>query len=228
MKKDHYRRWFADQLVLQNRLLIGAMAAMVGLGLIATLFELTLFASILRIGFVGSWTLAILITLMIQGGILFATWLRMPRRLADAVFQADNDHTVMIINVAPTMTAVWTYALGSLETNRSAVERLLGMLALPQRLFCAAWFVWQRIEQLKTIDVNECASVIRLVHKKAERVEVKEIADELTLPNLPATLRHVSLIDGVVFLTRRSVGLSLANRMVDDMEAWTKKNSSPE
>ena len=32
MKKDEYRRWFSDQLLRQNRLLIGAMAAMIGLG----------------------------------------------------------------------------------------------------------------------------------------------------------------------------------------------------
>ena len=228
MKKEEYQRWFSDQLLLQNRLLIGAIAAMAGLSVVATLMEGTLFASVLRIGFIGSWTMAFLITLGILGSILFATWLRMPKQLADAQHEAESDDGVTVIRVAPTMTAVWTYALGSLETERSGVERLFGMLALPQRLFCAAYFTWQRMEQLKSIDVNECSAVIRLVHRKAERVEVKEIAAELTLPDLPATLRNVSLIDGVVFLTRRSVGLSLANRLVDDMEEWTKKHARPE
>ena len=64
MKKEEYRRWFSDQLLLQNRLLIGAIAAMAGLSVVATLMEGTLFASVLRIGFIGSWTMAILIRLM--------------------------------------------------------------------------------------------------------------------------------------------------------------------
>jgi hypothetical protein len=67
MKKDEYRRWFSDQLVLQNRLLMGAIAAMAGLGLIATLMEMVIFASILRVGFVGSWILAFLLTTGILG-----------------------------------------------------------------------------------------------------------------------------------------------------------------
>jgi len=229
MKKDEYRRWFADQLLLQNRLLIGAVSAMAGLGLIATLMEATLFAVILKAtGFAGFWATAILYTLAIQGAILFATWIRMPKQLADAKHEAETDDGVTMIRIAPTMTAVWTYALGSMETDRTPVERLLGMLALPQRLFCAAYFTWQRMEQQKTINVNECSSVIRMIHRKAERVEVKEIAAELSLSDLAVTLRNVSLIDGVIFLTRRSVGLSLANRLTDDMDEWMKKQPRAE
>jgi hypothetical protein len=34
------------------------------------------------------------------------------------------------------------------------------------------------------------------------------------------------LIDGVVFLTRKSIGLSLANRLVEDIEDWKKKKTA--
>jgi len=36
----------------------------------------------------------------------------------------------------------------------------------------------------------------------------------------------VSLIDGVVLLTRGTLGMSLANRLVDDLAAWQKKQSA--
>lgn len=228
MKKDEYRRWFSDQLVLQNRLLMGAIAAMAGLGLVATLLEMVIFASIIYVGFYDSWIVAFLLTTGILGVVLFLTYLRLPKQLADREHELELDDRVTIIRTAPTMTAVWTYALGSLESDQSWVERLLGMLALPQRLFCAAYFAWQRTEQLKTIDVNDCAAVIRLLDRKAERIEVGVLMEELQLSNLEATLRNLSLIDGVMFLAQKTLGLSLTNRLVDDMTEWIKKQRSAE
>ena len=226
MKKDEYRRWFSDQLLLQNRLLIGAITAMIGLGLVATLLEAGIFAVILWLGFHFSWIPAFVVAFGILGAVLFLTYLGLTKQLSDAEHEVEQDAEVLTIRTAPTMTAVWTYALGSLETDQTWVERLLGRLALPQRLFCAAYFTWQRMEQLKTVDINDCSAVIRLLHKEAERVEVSKLVEELQLPNLVTTLRNVSLIDGVMFLTRRSVGLSLTNRLVDNMEEWTKKHKA--
>ncbi len=228
MKKDEYRRWFSDQLVLQNRLLMGAITAMAGLGLVATLLEMLVFASIFRVGFVGSWIVAFLLTAGILGLVLFLTYLRLSKQLADREHEVELDDRILIIRTAPTMTAVWTYALGSLESDQSWVERLLGMLAMPQRLFCAAYFAWQRTQQLKTIDVSDCAAVIRLLHRKAERIEVGQLVEELQLSNLEATLRNLSLIDGVMFLAQRTLGLSLTNRLVDDMAEWTRKHKAAE
>lgn len=228
MKKDEYRRWFSDQLVLQNRLLMGAIAAMAGLGLIATLMEMVVFASIIHVGFRFAWILAFLTAAGILGGVLFLTYLRLPKQLADREHELELDDRNTIIRTAPTMTAVWTYALGSLESDQSWVERLLGMLAMPQRLFCAAYFTWQRSEQLKSVDVNDCAAVIRLLDRKAERIEVGQLVEELELPNPEATLRNLSLIDGVMFLAQKTLGLSLTNRLVDAMAEWTRKHKASE
>ena len=227
MKKDEYRRWFSDQLLQQDRLLIGAITAMVGLGLVATLMEATVFAVILHIGFIpGPWILAVFVAFGILGGILFFTFLRLSRQLGDTEHEVELNDSVTAIRTAPTMTAVWTYALGSLEIDQTWIERLFGKLALPQRLFCAAYFLWQRMGQLKTVEINDCSAVIRLLHREAERVEVSKLVEELQLANLPATLRDVSLIDGVMFLTRRSVGLALTNRLVENMDEWTKKHKA--
>ena len=227
MKKDEYRRWFSDQLLQQDRLLIGAITAMVGLGLVATLMEATVFAVILHIGFIpGPWILEFFVAFGILGGILFFTFLRLSKQLGDTEHEVELNDSITAIRTAPTMTAVWTYALGSLEIDQTWIERLFGKLALPQRLFCAAYFLWQRMGQLKTVEINDCSAVIRLLHRQAERVEVSKLVEELQLANLPATLRDVSLIDGVMFLTRRSVGLALTNRLVENMDEWTKKHKA--
>ena len=230
MKKDEYRRWFADQLLQQNRLLTGAMAALVGLGFIAALIEATLFAAVLHFGILsGSWPTAYFVSFCIQGVMLFVTFLRLSKQLPDTEHEVELEEGFTIIRTAPTMSTVWTYALGSLETDQTWIERLFSIMALPQRLFCAAWFTWQRIIRLKTIDINECSTVVRLLDRKRERIEVSDLAEELQLPDIATTLSNVSLIDGVMFLKQKSMGLSLTNRLVDAMEEWSRKNSkSPE
>ena len=140
MKKDEYRRWFSDQLLQQNRLLIGAITAMIGLGLVASLLEAGIFAVILHIGFVDPLIQAFIVAFGIQGGIFFFTFLRLSTQLGDAEHEVELEDRVTAIRTAPTMTAVWTYALGSLETDQTWVERLLGKLAMPQRLFCVHIF----------------------------------------------------------------------------------------
>ena len=199
---------------------------MVGLGLVATLFEAGIFAVIVHFGFRFSWIPAFVVVFGILGAVLFFTYLGLAKQLGDAEHEVELDDRVTSIRTAPTMTAVWTYALGSLEIDQTWIERLLGKLALPQRLFCAAFFSWQRMEQLKTVHINDCSTVIRLLHREAERVEVSKLVEELQLSNLAAILRDVSLIDGVMFLTRRSVGLSLTNRLVENMDEWAKKHKA--
>ncbi len=220
MKKEAFRRWLRERLVTQNRLTMGSIVAMIAIGLVATLIEGVVFFLILWAGFIGSAPLAVLTTVGIQVGILGLTWLGLPKQLPDVQHEAELDGENVLISAAPNMTAVWTYGLGSMESDRTWVERLIGMLTLPQRMCLAAWFTWNRLQQLKGIAVDPCAMVIRLLHKEAERVELKKIVEEVQLADLPSTVRQLSLIDGVVFLTRQSVGLSLAPRLLDDIADW--------
>lgn len=225
LKKEQMRRWLGERLQTQKQLVTAAMAGMAVIGAIATLMEFTLFYLIISIGFVKSSAPAILVTLMILATIQYFTLMWMPKQLADAEHESINEDQVTIVRSAATMSAAWTYAFGSLESDRTWVEILLGLLSLPQRMFAAAWFAWQRKGEIEAVEIAPCALILRLLHKEAERVDLKKITEEVELTDLAKTLRQVSLIDGVVFLTRNSVGLSLANRLVDDIEAWRKKNT---
>jgi hypothetical protein len=169
-----------------------------------------------------------LATLMILATIQYFTLLWMPKQLADIDHESVSEDEVTIVKSAATMSSAWTYAFGSLESDRTWIEILLGLLSLPQRMFAAAWFSWQRKGEIDAVEIAPCALILRLLHKEAERVDLKKITEEVELTDLAQTLRQVSLIDGVVFLKRNSVGLSLANRLVDDIEAWRKKNTEPQ
>jgi len=227
MKKDLYRQWFTDQLQHQMRLLTGAVAAMCGLGLIATIIETSVFAFILHFGFYfSSWIFAYVFAFGIMGLMLFFVFFQMPKHLGDSEHEVELEEGSAIIRTAPTMSTVWTYALGSLETDQTVIERFMSIVSLPQRMICAAWFTLQRMTQLKAINVSECSAVMRLLHKKEERVEISDLIEELQIPDLTTTLRNVSLIDGVMFLKQKSMGLSLTRRLIDAMWEWAEKNKS--
>lgn len=229
MKREEMRQWLLGQLELQNKLIIGAAAAMGAIGVITTLMEFGLFFMIIRIGFIKSTVPAFLATTMILAGIQFFTFLRLPKELPDREYECELEDGNITIQVAPAMSIVWTYSFGSLESDQSWVERLLGLLTLPQRMCMAAWYTWQRRDELKKIDTDPVAGVLRLLHKEAARVEIAELILKAKLSDPETTFRHVSLIDGVIFLTRKTCGLSLANRAIDDINQWAAKRvQSPE
>ena len=228
LKKEQMRRWLTERLQTQKQLVMAAMLGMAVIGTVATLIEFVLFYLIIRIGFIQSGVLAMLATLGILATIQYFTLLWMPKQLADIDHESVSEDEVTIVKSAATMSSAWTYAFGSLESDRTWIEILLGLLSLPQRMFAAAWFSWQRKGEIDAVEIAPCALILRLLHKEAERVDLKKITEEVELTDLAQTLRQVSLIDGVVFLKRNSVGLSLANRLVDDIEAWRKKNTEPQ
>lgn len=225
LKKEQMRRWLTERLQTQKQLVMAAMAGMAVIGTIATLMEFFVFYLIINFGFIDSRSLAILITLIIMGIIQYFTLSWMPKQLADIEHESVSDDEVTIVKSAPTMSAAWTYAFGSLESDRTWVEMLLGLLSLPQRMLAAASFAWRRKAEIDAVEIAPCSLIIRLLHNEAERVDLKKITEEVELADVSKTLRQVSLIDGVVFLTRHSVGLSLANRLSEDIEAWRKKNT---
>ncbi|MCA9036755.1 MAG: hypothetical protein KDA91_16590 [Planctomycetaceae bacterium] len=221
MNKEDYRQWLAKRVITQTRLATVAVTIMGLGGAGAFMMEAFLVRWIITTGFISNGFLSWMITLGILGTVLFVTWLRVPGNIGDKQHTADIGETQLTLHVAPAMGAVWTFALGSIDSDQTWVERLLGLLALPQRMLCAAWYVFHRIQQLKELNIPGCAHVIRIVSRKAERVEVSEIAEKRKEDDdLPKTLREVSLIDGVVFLTRKTVGISLAPRLVDELNGW--------
>ncbi|MCP4507564.1 MAG: hypothetical protein GY826_14375, partial [Fuerstiella sp.] len=141
-----------------------------------------------------------------------------PETLCDGRHKLQIDDNAVTIRVAPTMSNVWTYALGSLESDQSIPERIFGIMMIVPRMLWTASYVFNRIDEVRQIDVAECGKVLRLLLKKSERVEAADIASKFSRMDLPKTLRQVSLVDGVVFLTKEGVGLSLAKRFTDMLE----------
>ncbi len=229
MKREEMKQWLDQQLLLQNKLVTGASVAMLAIGIVTVIMELTLFFVILRIGFIGSGWLALLVALTILAGIQCLVVIRFPKDLPNREYSIEGESEELIIRTFPAMSAVWTYGFGSLESDQSWVDRLLGILTLPQRMCMAAWYSWKRRDDLKQVDTHACAGVFRLLHKENARVEISELVTKAKLDDPATTFRDVSLFDGVIFLTRKTAGLSLANRVLDDINDWyQKRHAQPE
>ncbi|MDG1893706.1 MAG: hypothetical protein P8J37_02240 [Fuerstiella sp.] len=217
MKKEQFNSWLSSKVDTQAKLTIGACVTMACLGLLAFLLQGGFLYVALSWGY-GSRLLAAAIVLAIFGGMGLYIFRTAPQTLCDRQHEVQiNDRTVTV-RVAPTMSNAWTYAIGSLESDQSIPERIFGLMMVVPRMMWTASYVFNRIDQVRQIDVAECGKVLRLLLKKSERVDAEDIASKWQRMNLPKILRQVSLVDGIVFLTKDGVGLSLAKRFTDALE----------
>lgn len=216
MNKNDFNDWLTRRVEFQTKITMGAVASMVGLGLLAFLFQGGLLYVLLKWGY-GT-AVAFLAVVGIFGGMGAYTWMTAPKALKD------ERHTVLIndrkinIRVAPTLAHAWTFALGSMESDQSIFERIFGMMMLVPRMFWTAWYLSSRLQDVREIDVLECGKVLRMLLRKAERVEVTAVAEKFSKMDVAQIVRQVSLIDGVVFLTKGEVAMTLANRFKEDLE----------
>ncbi|MFM7057266.1 MAG: hypothetical protein ACKO2P_10130 [Planctomycetota bacterium] len=227
MKKEQARRWLALKLKSQQQVTLASVAGLAILGSIAWSLELGAATLVLTIGFLPGKSIAFLTAAVILGAVQYFTLLRLPADLGDVrALQKVSEVSESEYTTAQPLSAVWMYAFGSMDSDQFWYEKLLGFLCMPQRLFSAAWFAWKRAEELKQLNTESCAAMIRHLYREAERVEIDELATKLSLADPVRAIREVSLIDGVMLLTRKTTGLNLAPRLVDELNAWLKQDST--
>ena len=227
MKKDQARRWLTQKLKSQQQVTLASVAGLAILGSIAWSLELAAAMLILRIGFLPSQFLAFFTAAGILAAVQYFTILRLHVDLGDVrALQKISEVSQSEYATAQPLSAVWMYAFGSMDSDRFWYEKLLGLLCMPQRLCSAAWFAWKRTEEIRQLNTESCAAIIRHLFREAERVEIDELATKLSLPNPVRAIREVSLIDGIMLLTRKTTGLNLAPRLVDELNEWLKRDST--
>jgi len=217
MKKSEFNAWLTKRVEFQSKVTVGACAGMAGGGLLAFIVQGGLLWLIFSTAY-GSYLLGGLFILLIFGGMGVFTWLTAPKELHDEEYDVTTPNGDVVIRLAPTLSTAWTYAMGSLDSDQSIPERIFGLMMIVPRMAWTAIYVFGRVQEVKEIDVESCGKVLRRLLKKAERVDASDVADRFPDLDLPKTLRQLSLMDGVVFLTKGEVGMTLANRFKDDLE----------
>jgi len=225
MKKEQARRWLQEWLKHQQQVTKFSVLGLAGLAAVVWLLELGLVTLIVRIGFVGSFSMAFLFSGVILGAVQWLTLRRLSDNLGDRVVPgAEPGDREVRYRLAKGLPEVWTYAFGNMDTDLLWQEKLVGVLCMPQRLAAAAVFANRRQLELQRVNIEVCAAVIRQLYRAAERVEILKLADELQLKDLVAVIREVSLVDGVLLSTLRTAGLSLAGRLVESIGEWLQRD----
>ena len=206
---------------------VASAASMAAIGFVLFLAEGGLLYLVMSV----AWNpLAAWVSLVLLFGVtgLFS-WQRSQTELADTRYEVDASGRKRKIRVPPAATSVWTWAFGSLEPDQSVIEKILGVVMLVPRLFCAAWYTWRRAEQVRRIDAETTLEILKILFRRSESVCVGEIARSLGDVDLLKAVRDVALLDGIVFLTTGEPAISVAPRLMEDLEAWrTAGRSVPE
>lgn len=226
MKKEDFNEWLTERVENQTKLTIAAVVTMVGLGLVAFLIQGGLLAAIFSLSL--GWTIGWLVVFALFGAMGYFVHMTAPKKHCDSRHKVDLKLKKTKVRVAPTIANTWAFALGSIDSDQSVFERVFGLMMIVPRMFWSAWYLHKRVAEVRDIDVSACSKVLRLALQKAERISVNEIEEEHPKLDIIKAMRQVSLIDGVVFLTKDGVGLSLASRFKDDLEESLGKGDETE
>lgn len=92
------------------------------------------------------------------------------------------------------------------------------------RMLDGSWKLWQRMQRLKQMDVSGCGRVVALLMRAQGRVAVEDIAKKFPEGDVMKYVQPLADFDGVVFLHKGSLGLTLAPRLVTEFEQWCREN----
>ncbi len=218
MKKRGFKSWVFKRIKTQLKLTTAAAISMAGVGLILFILQAGFLYIVFRAAY--SSTTGILAILALYSVMGIASWRQAEKDLRDRRHKALCNKKDVKLNVAPATSQVWSWAFGSMDPDQSVIEKMMGIAMLVPRLFCAAWYTWQRVDEVRNIDPETTLEVMKILFRSDHSVRPQTIARGLGDVDLNKAIRDVSLLDGVVFLTKDEVTVSVAPRLNEDLEAW--------
>lgn len=218
MKKRGFKSWVFNRIEAQRKLTTAAAVSMAVVGLVLFLFQ----AGFLYLVFSAAYsrTTGILVIIGLFGVMGVASWRQAQKDLRDRRHKTLIKHKKTVINVAPATSQIWSWAFGSMDPDRTILEKIMGVAMLVPRLFCAAWYTWQRVDEVSNIDSDTTLEVMKILFRSDHSVHPQTIAHGLGDAELNKAVRDTSLLDGIVFLTKDQVTISVAPRLREDLEAW--------
>ncbi|MCH2212713.1 MAG: hypothetical protein MK110_15525 [Fuerstiella sp.] len=224
MKKHGFKSWVFNRIEVQRRMTAAAPVGMAAVGLVLFLLE----AGFLFLVFFSAYsaTAGILVNLAVFGVMGLYTWNQARTDLCDRKHKAVCNNDKIVLNLVPATSSVWSWAFGSMDPDLSYGEKFIGIAMLVPRLFFGAWYTWHRLEDVKNIDSKTTLDVMKILFRSDQSVTVQAIADGIGDADLNKAIRDISLLDGVVFMTKEGVSVSIAPRLNEEFEAWRSIEST--
>ncbi|MGZ0171872.1 MAG: hypothetical protein ACKVHE_20200 [Planctomycetales bacterium] len=88
------------------------------------------------------------------------------------------------------------------------------------RMLSLALMLHHKVDRLKQMDVPACSRVIGMLMRAQGRVPIEKIADEFPEADLSQIVPPLADVDGVVFLEKEGMGLTLAPRFMEEFNEW--------
>lgn len=90
------------------------------------------------------------------------------------------------------------------------------------RMLGLALMLHHKADRLKKMDVPACSRVIGMLMRAQGRVPIEEIADKFPDADLSQIVPPLGDVDGVVFLEKDGMGLTLAPRFMEEFNEWAE------
>ena len=218
MTKRGFKNWVYKRIEAQKKLTIAAAVGMIAVGSVLFLVVGGILCFALHFSLGKLWAFGVVGLLFgIMGSI---SWKQARAELSDVRYKVACKGREQKVSVAHATSWVWTWAFGNPDSDQSITQWIAGIAMFVPRLFCAAWYMFLRIKDVRNIDSQTTLDIMKILFRRDERVEVAEIAESLVDVDLEKAVRDVSLLDGIVFLTKSELAISLAPRLNEDLEAW--------
>lgn len=226
-KKRGFKSWVYKVIEDQRKLIFWSAAGMAGLGMALFLLQAGfLFVLFAMAGY--SFMTQMLVIVGLYGAMGLYCWSLSQKELVDSKHEAVVDGATVELSIAPATSQVWSWAFGSMDADRTITEWITGILLIVPKLLCAAWYIWERVDDVHCIDETSILEALKVLFRSDHAVRPQAIQDAIGDDDLTKAIRDMSLLDGVVFLTKNDLSISIAPRLSDDLDAWRSAGETEE
>ncbi len=107
------------------------------------------------------------------------------------------------------------------DPDAGMFSRLGALLFLMSpRMLALSRLLKRRMHRLEQADVAVASKVVRQMLKKQVKLTVEEIGKKLPDQDLSLLIQTLTDVDGIVFLSKKEPGLTLAPRFLEEYEQW--------
>lgn len=134
-----------------------------------------------------------------------------------------DEHAEQKVALARATGHGWALLL-DLEVASMLVRALTMTFLMGPRMLGASIQLWYRVNRLKKMNVASCGRVVAFLLKSQGRVDIEDIAKKFPDSDILDLVQPLADFDGVVFLQKDSLALTLAPRLVEDFSEWSVEN----
>jgi hypothetical protein len=218
--------WFATRVAESIRWNAASAALLIPGGALATWLTYWIVWAMISLGlgrlFELSWT-TIDIMAAVFVAVIFVWQFTTGRYFEETYALTRDEHAEQKVALTRATGHSWTLLL-DLEVASMLVRALTVSFLMGPKMLGASVQLWYRVNRLKKMDVSACGQVVRLLMKAQGRVDIDDVAKKFPEADVVDLVQPLADFDGVVFLQKDSLGLTLAPRLVEDFEKWRQEN----